>query len=332
MTHCPECGEEVIAGEKICPHCGAELEKGRPTRSRLPKLLHPFAVAGYLAILSVMIVFFQFLLQAGKAGTAATSEAVIAEQAASLISRFRGKPPVPKTPADKRYVEILRFEQSANPFFQKLIAIDTEFSKPDYRPSESRYAEVSQDLAELSSTAENFTVPNTLGPCRQGIKNSIDEAKRAVNFLRNYQTSPSPTLKSDLEQSWALSRSQRNYCQSMIELVKKKLEADLSLNPDELKRAAEEPVPPPTNAPPPAPEPAAPPANAPPATAPSAYPNPYFPPLGTPGAEGRNPRGQQEPSVDNPDEETGDTGEEPDEDNGDTGGDYEEGDTADESQ
>jgi len=249
MKRCANCGTELPEGAQVCPGCGMKLAQTKKPVPRLAKALHPYAVMAYVVALSCLLVFLHLAIgPRGKAEGGSESETVSGEGNKGLLSRLSEETPVPRTMADKQYVNLLAFEQKASPIFSKLMELDSELSKPGYQISDSRWQELMSILNTLSAQAEDLYVPPVLGQCKPGLRNSVNEAKRAVVSLRSYQQTPKPELKSAFEEALALSRSQRNYCQSLIELVKKKLSPDITLKPEQLEKAARElkpPLPPP---------------------------------------------------------------------------------------
>jgi len=340
MNHCPNCGAELAGGENLCPGCGMELAQAQPRSSRLPKPLHPFAVMAYLLILSGLIFLLQSGLLSRKAGSVVSSESATAEGEKRAPDQAKGGGPEPRTPADQQYVTVLVFEEKAAPIFQKLTQIDMELSKPGYQLSDSKGQELARILNELTSQAETLSVPPGLGPCQLGVRNSVEQARYALTFYRNYQQSRTPDLKGNFEQSLLLSRSQRNYCQNLIELVKKKLQPDIQLKPEELERAARERAaappappapPPPPSSPPPFPPPSAPPSQPSPANYPQAPPR-SEPGQPRPGPTRPMPEPEENEGIDQEDEEDeSDTTDEEDEEDGGTE-DNGEGDTVEEGE
>ncbi len=214
--------------------------QARPARASLPKSLHPFLVMGYLLILSALIVLLQWGLKSRAAHSGPSSQEETAQGEAGLLGRLKGGVPTAVSSADKEYVNALVYEQKSTPLFQKLLELDTELSKPDLQLSDSRFRELNSTLDSLSDQAEQVLAPTSLGPCAMAIKTAVDQERSALNFYKSYQQTPTPQLKGSYDENLRLSRNQRNYCQSLIELLKKQLGPDLTLSQDDFQRIAQQ--------------------------------------------------------------------------------------------
>ena len=231
MKRCPECGAELKGDERLCPECGAEIPQKIDLKKHLPIIFHPLFVLGLIVILSLGLSGYHFYK---KAKTKSSEEGAVRAQPASQ--------PVSKKPAqkvlgiaDKKYLEVLQYQKDLTDIFESLDAIDQEFPLERKELSLEEWQEVRSELLKFSEKIKKRSAPPGLGPCQSAMKNSLDQYLRAVNALWNFQNTSKKESLGTYRQSITLARSQKNYCLSLIKLVKKQLAPSLKVEPSELE-------------------------------------------------------------------------------------------------
>lgn len=280
--HCPSCGEEIESGLESCPQCGEDLgQEEKPYFRRVPRLLHPLAVMGYIILLSGLMIFLQLRFRGARPPASSESETAVPSQPAVPAREEITLQTVNES--DKKWMEVCNYEQPLKPIFAGLAQLDSQLSQPGLKLDGMQVQAMIQKVNDLLPKADSLEAPTGLGPCSAAVKNSVELMKSAVNSFWNFQSTGSKDSEVLFNQSLANSRSQKDYCAAIIANLKKDLEkAGLSKSKAALEKAAPDffsqftppPAPQPTPAPlplpggssaspqpapPPAPEPASPP-------------------------------------------------------------------------
>jgi len=237
MRHCPFCGEEIEIGLETCPKCGEDLTRpAKPSASRIPRLFHPFAVMGYLVLVSLLIVFLQLWHSRGKTPS---QESATVQPSMQPPGEDAARPDNINE-ADRKYMEIWSYEQETKPLFDYLVDTEARLNGPDANSGPAELKTALQRLEEFSNQAKGFVSPVGLGTCQGAVKQSIEDAKNAVNSLLRYQSAKDPQSKTLAAGGFKSSRDQRLICQSLLELVTKQLEPGLSHSKSALQKEAPE--------------------------------------------------------------------------------------------
>jgi len=259
--HCPYCGNEIESGLDSCPLCGESLanpEKSqKPSSGRIARPLHPFAVMGYIVLLSGLIVF----LQTWQKGPL---KAKLKKEGESAAAPAQAQAPVPRdevradnlNESDKKYMEVFKYERSLKPVFIALSEIDAQMSNPEQKMDGSQVQLMFQNLNKLAQMADALQTPSGLGMCAANVKGSVDQAKTALNAFWNYQSTHGTPNKDEYQKNLLGFRSQKDSCQNIINNLNRELEPLLSHKKPLLQKFSETynpfpqpPVPPPSPAP-----------------------------------------------------------------------------------
>lgn len=227
MIHCPYCEGEIAQGLELCPQCGANLKAAAKLEHKgFPKFVHPFAVMGYIVIISALLAFLQIRAQAARKPApekaAVKSVPAVPARPPALVKEIIT--PQNTTETDKRYMEVAGYEKAISPIFAAVTDIDSRLSDPGFRLDFNQMSAWNSILNRLSRQAENTLTPTGLGPCQPAVKNSVDQMNSALTASWNYQSKKSPDAQGQLNESLNTSRSQKNYCLSVIDILKKDLE------------------------------------------------------------------------------------------------------------
>jgi len=236
MMHCPYCGNEIESGLDSCPLCGEYLahpEKAqKPSSGKIARPFHPFAVMGYIVLLSGLIVF----LQTWQKGS---PEAKLKKEGQSAIeapAQQQAQAPVPRdevradnlNESDKKYMEVFRYEQSLKPVFATLSEIDAQMSNPDQKMDGSQVQMMFQNLNKIAQIADALQTPSGLGMCASNLKGGIDQAKTALNAFWNFQSTKATAQKDEYQKNLLGFRIQKDSCRNIVNNLNRELEPLLS--------------------------------------------------------------------------------------------------------
>jgi len=262
--HCPHCGNEIESGLEACPLCGESLaspeKPQKPSSGKIARPLHPFAVMGYIVLLSGLIVFLQTWQKGGlkarlkKEGGPAT-EAPAKPQAQAPVPRDEVRADN-LNESDKKYMEVFKYEQALKPIFAALSEIDAQMSNPEQKMDGSQVQLMFQNLNRISQMADALQTPSGLGMCAANVKGSVDQAKTALTAFWNYQSTKAAPNKDEYQKNLLSFRSQKDSCQNIIDNLNRDLKPVLSHKEPLLQKFSENfipfpqpPIPPPNPAP-----------------------------------------------------------------------------------
>jgi len=231
MARCPNCGAELEKEQRLCPECGAEIPPRSEKKNFTYLLFHPLSMLGLLVVVSLILALVHFSRREPFASSTEEPKK-ISQLPAPSPQKQKGK--ILK-PADKKYLEILEYEKKLNPLMSLLDQLNQKLSLERKEITLQEWQELRAKLEEEKNRLAQFSAPPGIGPCQTAMKNSLDQCLRAVNALWNYQNTKAQESLGAYRQSISQAKSQKDYCQSLIEIIKKQLEPSLSRDKAELE-------------------------------------------------------------------------------------------------